>query len=531
MDTRDSRYGSVHPFLTIVIGIFLLGNFTIAEATISITRLFGHQYNGQTWGVRARGDYLYVGNTYGLYTWNIANITEPVFQSQLNTTWTNEVVDLDSITGLIGSTYNGLITLNLSTPSQPSVVSIDPSNNIDQIVRDNSLVYVADRNVGIKVYTANASHSVSLLYTIQYAGAQGFTIYNNRIYIASMNGSIGIYWLRGTETEPQFLGSIATNGMVRRLLVRDNILYAANQSSGVTIWDVTNAASATELGHWSNPTHTVSSYAALACDLQFYDKYLFVADCWGGIVVLDITNPRIPREVLRYEQSSAVEIRIRGNYLFVADYNLGFTIFRITEDGGTPPPAFQVLYPNGGEVLRTNTLDTIRWESHSPYAWVSILINYNYPIDQWQVVAYQASNNGCYPWVVTGYDADNVRIKVCAEIEPESFDISDNNFSMIENVESSISDRVLPISSRISYAYPNPFNATTTISFSLPKSSNTHLDIFDSRGQLIETLLSRPLQAGEHRVQWNAEGNASGTYFYRLTSENQSISRRIILVK
>jgi hypothetical protein len=85
--------------------------------------------------------------------------------------------------------------------------------------------------------------------------------------------------------------------------------------------------------------------------------------------------------------------------------------------------------------------------------------------------------------------------------------------------------------------YPNPFNPTTTISFSLSKNSDvTTLEIFNSKGQLVKTLIHSSLPVGNYRVEWNGkneqqESVASGIYFYRLVSGKSAQIRKMILMK
>ena len=236
------------------------------------------------------------------------------------------------------------------------------------------------------------------------------------------------------------------------------------------------------------------------------------------------------RQIFRFEQSAGVELRVRGNYLLVADYNIGFSIFRISITGNPLPP-FHVTYPNGGDSIRIGSLDTIRWETHSPYAWVTVSINYNYPTDAWQTIASSVSNGGILPWLVTGYDAQNVRVRVSAEIAPDVNDISDGDFTLYEEAEQSVTDQAIPARFDLTKAFPNPFNNMTTISFSLPKSGDTRLEIFDSRGYLVTTLVAGQVSAGTHSIQWDARQNASGTYFYRLRSGDRSETRRLVLLK
>ena len=82
-----------------------------------------------------------------------------------------------------------------------------------------------------------------------------------------------------------------------------------------------------------------------------------------------------------------------------------------------------------------------------------------------------------------------------------------------------------PNASALFQNYPNPFNPETIIAFQLETAAPTTLVIYNSLGQTIRTLVSEPLEAGLHRVRWNAadddgQGVAAGTYFYHLTSDH-----------
>jgi len=64
--------------------------------------------------------------------------------------------------------------------------------------------------------------------------------------------------------------------------------------------------------------------------------------------------------------------------------------------------------------------------------------------------------------------------------------------------------------------YPNPFNPTTTIRYGLPRASNVSLAVYNTLGQLVRTLVSGGEQAGDHEVEFDGSGLASGVYFYRI---------------
>lgn len=79
--------------------------------------------------------------------------------------------------------------------------------------------------------------------------------------------------------------------------------------------------------------------------------------------------------------------------------------------------------------------------------------------------------------------------------------------------------------------YPNPFNPSTTIRYSLAQTEQVSLRIFNLAGQEIATLIEGKQGAGEHRVQWHAEGAPSGVYFYRLQVGEKVETRKMVLMQ
>ncbi len=79
--------------------------------------------------------------------------------------------------------------------------------------------------------------------------------------------------------------------------------------------------------------------------------------------------------------------------------------------------------------------------------------------------------------------------------------------------------------------YPNPFNASTTISFDLLKPSFVRLNVYDLQGAKVASLMEDNLPSGCHQFQWNAQTIASGTYFINLESAGQNAIRPIMLIK
>jgi hypothetical protein len=84
--------------------------------------------------------------------------------------------------------------------------------------------------------------------------------------------------------------------------------------------------------------------------------------------------------------------------------------------------------------------------------------------------------------------------------------------------------------------YPNPFNPTTTIDFSLSRSGPVQVVIFALDGKLVRTLLSDNREAGDYQVRWNGMGESgspvsSGAYFCRILSGSQGDMQPLLLLK
>ena len=79
--------------------------------------------------------------------------------------------------------------------------------------------------------------------------------------------------------------------------------------------------------------------------------------------------------------------------------------------------------------------------------------------------------------------------------------------------------------------YPNPFNATTKIEFTISNASHVNLTIYGVQGQRVATLLNSWLEKGRHVYTWQAEDVPSGVYVAKLTTDVTSHTKRCLLLK
>ncbi|MDH3890125.1 MAG: right-handed parallel beta-helix repeat-containing protein [candidate division Zixibacteria bacterium] len=94
----------------------------------------------------------------------------------------------------------------------------------------------------------------------------------------------------------------------------------------------------------------------------------------------------------------------------------------------------------------------------------------------------------------------------------------------------------LPMRFELYPNYPNPFNPSTTIRFDLPKTTDVHLVVYNLLGQKVITLKDGVMPAGWHSVVWNGRSGggkpvASGVYFYRIETDFDVSSKKMMLIK
>ncbi|MHB9012364.1 MAG: T9SS type A sorting domain-containing protein [Ignavibacteriaceae bacterium] len=89
----------------------------------------------------------------------------------------------------------------------------------------------------------------------------------------------------------------------------------------------------------------------------------------------------------------------------------------------------------------------------------------------------------------------------------------------------------LPSNFALEQNYPNPFNPTTTINYSVPKTSLVSIKVYDVLGREIETLVNEQKNPGNYKVTVNAGKLASGVYFYQLRSSDYTSIKKMLLLK
>ena len=104
------------------------------------------------------------------------------------------------------------------------------------------------------------------------------------------------------------------------------------------------------------------------------------------------------------------------------------------------------------------------------------------------------------------------------------------------NALSTNDESTFPTEYALHQAYPNPFNPSTTISFDVPVEASaiggaTSLQIFNIKGQLVETLINKHMEPGTHKLQWNPTNISSGIYIVQLKAGEKVFNQKITYIK
>lgn len=94
-----------------------------------------------------------------------------------------------------------------------------------------------------------------------------------------------------------------------------------------------------------------------------------------------------------------------------------------------------------------------------------------------------------------------------------------------------IDNESTPMMSSLNQNYPNPFNPTTSINYTTNLTGSVKLTVMNAKGETVATLVNNSVAAGNHSVSFDGSKFNSGVYFYKLTTPNSTITKKMLLVK
>jgi len=280
--------------------------------------------------------------------------------------------------------------------------------------------------------------------------------------------------------------------------------------SGINIFDISVPNSPDSVGHFESE--------GFAVDIHAIDQYLYILI--GGQVdpdifkfnVIDVSDPAMPAYLSSCDLNGiSWSFSIGGSNAYVVGENDSLTVLDISDPANpnivskTPFPVecWDIEVDDGYAFIATRESGIAVFDISDPYA-PEFVASFDTP-------GYAHDIKLNLPYV---YVADNSSLEI-----------------LYFSPTSANDPKPLPNTISLSQNYPNPFNAQTTIEYYLPQTGPVTIDIFDIMGRKVETLYNGVKQAGRHAVVWDAGEMSSGVYFYRIRAENDTETRKCLLMK
>lgn len=238
--------------------------------------------------------------------------------------------------------------------------------------------------------------------------------------------------------------------------------------------------------------------------------YALVVKGVGTITVPDVTITMTPIN------PPIIIPSIGGNF----DYNVTLA------NNETGPANFDAwiiaTLPGGGDVLALGPINLTRPGSSSLTRLRTQYVPGNAPSGTYTYTG----NVGLYPGLIG--DSDSFTFQKSADDQSGSFvgEWMNSGESFEEGLEAAA-----PAEFALMGSYPNPFNPTTTLQFTLPEASKVLLTVYDVNGRLTATVVNGYRDAGLHAVTFDGSGLASGIYLYRLEAGQFTANGKMVLMK
>ena len=235
--------------------------------------------------------------------------------------------------------------------------------------------------------------------------------------------------------------------------------------------------------------------------------------------------------------------RIHNNYFSVSDSGQAFLTARsypigsklswhintkLQAQGGDSTTAFQQVTLGLGNIPKLMTV-LMRWyEAPNGGGRIKDQTNYDRTRDDYDrrpITYYRDTLDGSYSNASAAYTGGVA-----------GFPVGDLNWFPTEKAQWLVTgveqgSNVIPDVFTLDQNYPNPFNPATKIVYGLPTQARVKLEVYDLLGRVVATLVDNQQQAGQHTVEFDGSKLPSGFYIYRLSTPNQTIAGKMVLIK
>ncbi len=546
------------------------------------------QTQGIVMDVRISGSYAYVA-TDSMLILDTSNPSHPVQVAAVECfEYARQVEILGNYAYMVSSCQ--LHIVDITDPVNPVLVSTTFIADYSEISVIENFVY-ARWGSQIYVYDSSDPTNLSIVESVYVPKPDCASLMGTTMVTAGSH--VGMHVLDiSTPDNPIILGSLNT-GAIYSVDVEGDYACVATYSTGMSIVDISDLSHPFETGRSEAPqfsydihVHENNAFVVCANDMMYmmdvsdpeapsvlgtyefstignqftinyFEPYVYMTTENSGMFILDVSNPEAIFAVAIIETPfQASDVAVSGDYVYITDNGLGLYVYSIA----TPdhPSWISVVYIQGRHlelavqddyayVTSSNEVLTIVdiSDPHTPYIVSetanagytgSILVDGDYaliaggrkihvidiqdPLSPWET-----------GWYYTpGYASD-------LDFSDHTLVLADYNCLGIYDWSASAfvgndPNLILPSTFEIQSIYPNPFNASATITVGLPFSADLRVSIHDILGREVGILSDSYRMAGVHQFHFDGAQLSSGAYFVKMNVPGESgQTRRMILLK
>ncbi len=372
------------------------------------------------------------------------------------------------------------------------------------------------QNGGLNVIDVTDDIPVAEAYIPMNGDGSDVEAYGHYTYLTSNNNPTLIIDIEDPEN-PTAVGTF--EGGFHTLSIVDGYLYG-NGNGGVEIYDLADPENPSFVGNYS-PYYVH--------DVLVRNDTMYTAGIFGdGIDIVDVSNKANPTMIARFDYPGSGVHNFcsdpSGSYLYVGD-EIGsgqWTRIFDVRDADNVELLGEIIVDSGSTVHNCHTKDNLLYLAHyNRGAWVFDISD---PVNPAQLAFYDGPGQGS-TWTVNPHlpsgkivasDIGNGLLVLRVDILPTATNPDEPE---------------LPSTFALEAAYPNPFNPSTTLRFTLDADAEVRLTVTDALGREVALVVEGTYASGQHEAVFDATNLPSGLYLVRLESEGRTESQRITLLK
>lgn len=465
-----------------------------------------------------RNSIAYVTNrSTGLYTIDITNPSNPIEVGGYSTSEISDIfIDNNNIGWLLHSTYaipRPIEIINTSTIWPQKIIDHDILPFYQDIACYDNFIFasfqISNKIVKINFEALKEPEIRDTFYTIDIVNS--ISIMDHTLYVCTKQG-LEIYDI---TQKPILLSVIQTKNDCQEIAFKDNYCFMS-QPNGMIVVDLFDL---------HNPK-VISSYVMKysASDISIQGSYVYLKTRFNnygpfeGFKIIDISNPTNPIEVGSYPGdygSSYIDIGVRYPYVFL----FGNIINNLTACNVIDPSNItcQSVYSSVGSwYFSRNSTHNIVFDDY--YAYCIVDGSGLHVINLQDINNANRINGYHFPSAVSIIiDEGNLFI---ADQYNGIFKFSIKNVTCVKN-ETNTNRMTI-------HNYPNPFNEHTEIKYTLDRDNIVSLKIYNTIGQLMETVFQETQFQGPHKISMNCINYPTGIYIVELTYGKNQIKHKML---